>query len=85
MRDLDQPFGDALRKRRKQLGLSQEALSFRAGLHRNYISDLERGLKSPSLRVIVKLSEALDMDASVLVKMAEDFQALEQPVVRLRD
>lgn len=71
MRDLDQPFGDALRKRRKQLGLSQEALSFRAGLHRNYISDIERGLKSPSLRVIVKLAEALGMDASDLVKEAE--------------
>lgn len=72
MRDLDQPFGDAIRTRRNQLGYSQETLSFRAGLHRNYISDIERGLKSPSLRVIVKLAEALKMEASTLVRMAEN-------------
>lgn len=75
MRDLDQPFGDAIRIRRKELGLSQEALSFRAGLHRNYISDIERGLKSPSLRVIVKLAEALGMTVSALVQMAEEHGA----------
>jgi transcriptional regulator with XRE-family HTH domain len=71
MRNLEQPFGDAIKARRRQLGYSQEALSFRAGLHRNYISDIERGLKSPSLRVIVKLAEALGMEASTLVRMAE--------------
>ncbi len=72
MQDLDQPFGDAIRVRRKQLGLSQEALSFKAGLHRNYISDIERGLKSPSLRVIVKLAEALDLTVSALIQMTEE-------------
>ncbi len=72
MRDLDKPFGDAIRRRRKALGLSQEALSFKAGLHRNYISDIERGLKSPSLRVIVKLADALGLEVSTLMRMAEE-------------
>lgn len=72
MRDLDKPFGEAVRKRRKELGLSQESLSFKAGLHRNYISDIERGVKSPSLRVIVKLADALGVTVSALMKMTED-------------
>jgi len=72
MRDLDKPFGDTIRRRRKALGLSQEALSFKAGLHRNYISDIERGLKSPSLRVIVKLADALGLEVSTLLRMAEE-------------
>ena len=75
MQDLDQPFGDAIRLRRKELGLSQEALSFKAGLHRNYISDLERGLKSPSLRVIAKLADALAVSVSGLLQMAENESA----------
>ncbi|MDE2853880.1 MAG: helix-turn-helix transcriptional regulator [Chloroflexota bacterium] len=72
MRDLDKSFGDAIRQRRKELGLSQEALSFKAGLHRNYISDIERGLKSPSLRVIVKLADALGLAVSTMMRMAEE-------------
>ena len=72
MRDLDRAFGETIRRRRKELGLSQEALSFRARLHRNYISDIERGLKSPSLRVVVKLADALEMAVSTLIRLAEE-------------
>lgn len=75
MRDLDKAFGETVKRRRKELGLSQEALSFRAGLHRNYISDIERGLKSPSLRVIVRLAEALGSSVSAMMRMAEEIQA----------
>lgn len=52
---LDQDFGKALQRLRKLNNLSQEELSFRVGMHRTYISQLERGLKSPSLRTIGKL------------------------------
>ena len=76
---LDRAFGRAIRKRRVQLGLSQEALSFRAGLHRTYISQIERGIKSPSLRVVAALAEALGTQASTLVEMAEK-TALKPPV-----
>lgn len=46
-------FADSLRNARENAGISQEQLAERAGLHRTYISQLERGLKSPSLDVIV--------------------------------
>lgn len=71
MRYLGLFFGDAVRKRRRQLGLSQEKLAFRCGSHRNYIGEIERGEKSPSLHIIFALAEALEMEASALVKMAE--------------
>ena len=52
-------FAENLREERKKAGLSQEGLAERAGLHRTYISQLERGLKSPSLDVIVSLAKGL--------------------------
>lgn len=52
-------FAETLRKARNLAGLSQEKLAERASLHRTYISQLERGLKSPSLDVIVALAHGL--------------------------
>lgn len=68
---LGKSFGMVVRRRRMQLGLSQEKLAFRCGSHRNYIGEIERGEKSPSLHIIFALSEALEMEASDLIKMAE--------------
>ena len=53
-------LGRAVRKRRRELDFSQEDLAERAGLHRNYISDIERGDRNPSLESIQKLAKALD-------------------------
>lgn len=72
MSDIDKAFGSAVKTRRLQLGLSQEALAFQAGLHRTYISDLERGRKGPSLRVVLRIAFALDMTAPDLVQMTEN-------------
>lgn len=52
-------FAESLRTARKKAKISQEELAERAGLHRTYISQLERGLKSPSLDVIVALAKGL--------------------------
>jgi transcriptional regulator with XRE-family HTH domain len=52
-------FAETLRDARNLAGISQEKLAERAGLHRTYISQLERGLKSPSLDVIVALARGL--------------------------
>jgi transcriptional regulator with XRE-family HTH domain len=41
-------------------------LAERAGLHRNYISDIERGDRNPSVENIYKLSKALDINVSTL-------------------
>jgi transcriptional regulator with XRE-family HTH domain len=58
-----QLFGRRLRELRKARGLTQEALAEAADLSGNYISDLELGLKVPSLTIIVRLSQALDVAA----------------------
>lgn len=63
---IKQRFGLAIRQRRQELGISQEELSFRAGLHRTYISDIERGSRNPSLENIEKLAKALDISVSIL-------------------
>lgn len=54
-----QRFAESLREARTKAQISQEELAERAGLHRTYISQLERGLKSPSLDVVVALSKGL--------------------------
>lgn len=77
MRDLGQAFGGTVRKRRLQLGLSQEKLAFRCGSHRNYIGEIERGEKSPSLHTIFALAEALDMPTSMLILKTEKYSAKE--------
>ncbi|MFH1933720.1 MAG: helix-turn-helix transcriptional regulator [Pseudomonadota bacterium] len=61
---LSKNFGATLRETRIEQGLSQEDLGFKSGLHRTYISLLERGLKSPSLHTIFKLSQALGLPPS---------------------
>lgn len=67
-RSSQQLFGDIVRTLRQSKGLSQEALADRAGLHRTYISLLERGLRNPSLTVIQQLAAALKVRLVDLVK-----------------
>ena len=64
-------FGKALRRRRERLEVSQEALALTSEIHRTYISELERGLKNPSLSTIDRLAAALRTKASVLIADAE--------------
>ena len=52
-------LGRAIKSRRNEMGISQEELAGRAGLHRTYISDIERGSRNPSLEIIEKLTLAL--------------------------
>src|ERR1051326_7318198 len=57
--DIKNRFGTAVRRRRKRLGISQEELAGRAGLHRTYVADIERGARNLSLANIEKLAKAL--------------------------
>ncbi len=57
--DLEKQFGDRIKHLRISVGMSQEELSFRSGLHRNYISDVERGRRNISLKALDKLSKGL--------------------------
>ncbi|MDR1325693.1 MAG: helix-turn-helix domain-containing protein [Treponema sp.] len=61
-------FGVLLQEARKNKGISQEKLAELSDLHRTYISDLERGLRNPTLSTIVTLAHALEMTASELLK-----------------
>jgi len=54
-------FCEKLRNTRLELGYSQEELSFKTGLHRTYISSVERGKRNISLTNIKKLADALDL------------------------
>lgn len=67
-------FGQVLKDLRRQAGLSQEQLALECGLHRTYVSQLERGLKSPSLAVIELMADVLDTEPHVMVKAAEDLR-----------
>lgn len=54
-------FGEAVRARRQELGLSQEQLAERSGLHRTYVGSLERGERNVALLNLYELAAALDM------------------------
>lgn len=69
---LDRFLGLEIQRRRTEKGWSQEYLAEISGLHRTYISQLERGLKSPSVRVLSHITTALD------VKMSEFLEAVEE-------
>jgi transcriptional regulator with XRE-family HTH domain len=64
-------FGEILRQIRKDRGLSQEELAFQTEYHPSYISQLERGRKSPSLRTIMRLAGVLDTPASEILRRVE--------------
>ncbi|TMF48719.1 MAG: helix-turn-helix transcriptional regulator [Chloroflexi bacterium] len=65
-------LGKAVRKRRNELKISQEDFAELAGLHRTYISDLERGTCNISLENIEKLAKALDLSISELMQRVDD-------------
>ena len=65
--DIEKQFGTAVKKWRDKLDLSQEELAKRAGLHRTYICDIERGARNVSLKNVQKLSDALSVPLSTLL------------------
>jgi two-component system, response regulator len=65
--DVKSQFGTVVKSRRSRLGISQEVLAERAGLHRTYVSDVERGERNISLENIVKLARALEISVSQLL------------------
>lgn len=65
-------FANVLRRLRVEKNLSQEELGSRAGLHRTYISQLERGLKTPTLKSFFLIAAALEIDPAVFIKKITD-------------
>jgi transcriptional regulator with XRE-family HTH domain len=64
-------LGGELRRLRERAKLTQEQRSFRAGLSRPYISQLERDLKSPTLETLFRICDALDASAVEVVRRAD--------------
>jgi CheY-like chemotaxis protein/DNA-binding XRE family transcriptional regulator len=77
--DVKKQFGAAVRFRRDQLGISQEELAGRAGLHRTYISDVERGARNVSLESINRLATALELPLSILFARMEEMSSDRPP------
>lgn len=59
-------FGKVVQKLRKERGITQEELSFRAGLHRTYIGMIDRGEKNITLANIEKVANALNVSLKEL-------------------
>ncbi|MBA6099675.1 helix-turn-helix transcriptional regulator [Pseudomonas juntendi] len=60
-------FAANVRRRRMELGISQEELAERAGVHRTYIGMLERSEKNATLYSIERLAGALEVEPAVLL------------------
>lgn len=65
--DLQQTLAERVKMRRYALGFSQEQLALTAEIDRTYISQLERGLINPSLKVLWRLSIVLEIKISELL------------------
>jgi transcriptional regulator with XRE-family HTH domain len=64
-------LGSELRKAREAAGMSQETLAFEAGVHRTYISLLERDLKSPTLNVLFRVCRVPGVSTPEMVARVE--------------
>jgi transcriptional regulator with XRE-family HTH domain len=64
-------FGFAVKDRREALGLTQEAFAEQAGIHRTYLSDIERGVRNISLINIERLASALSLKLYELFGLVE--------------
>ena len=65
-------IGNALRIARDKAGLSQEELGLRAGVDRSYISEIERDIKSPTIKMFVNLCRELGVQPSELISSLDD-------------
>jgi transcriptional regulator with XRE-family HTH domain len=69
--DAEQAFGQVLRELRRKKGLTQEVLAFEAGLDRNYVSLLELGRNSASVKTVFKLAAALSVSVAEFMSAVE--------------
>lgn len=68
-------FGERLRELRVERNLTQTELAERCGSNRPFISNLERGVKVPSLTMVLRLAEALECRVYDLVKVFDGSSA----------
>lgn len=65
--DLCALVGRNLRRERRAAGLTQEELAYRTGLDRTYLSDIERGIRNPTVLWLQDIASALSIHPAVLL------------------
>jgi len=66
--DIRKRLGSNLKRLRKEKGWSQEEFADRAGIHRTYVSDIERAARNPTITIVEKLAKPLKVSASALLE-----------------
>ena len=66
--DLCRVFGANVKRLRKEAGHTQEAFADLAGLARSYMSDVERGARNPTLRIVERIAAALGVKSAQLLE-----------------
>jgi len=65
--DIRRQLGRNLKRLRSEKGWSQEELADQAGLHRTYVSGVERGVRNPTITIVATLAKALGVSAGELL------------------
>lgn len=65
--DIRSTVGQNVAKYRRLKAWSQEELAFQSGLHRTYISGVERGVRNPTVLVLAQIAKALEISPSQLL------------------
>tara|TARA_R110002096_G_scaffold257381_1_gene450745 strand:+ start:67342 stop:67554 length:213 start_codon:yes stop_codon:yes gene_type:complete len=65
--DIKKKFGQNVKRLRLMKNLSQEKFAFEADIHRTYVSDVERGIRNPTITVVEKLAKALNVTPGELL------------------
>ena len=66
--DIRRQVGLNVRRYREAMGWSQEDLAFECGLHRTYISGIERGVRNPTVTSLQTIAQTLDVEPFELLK-----------------
>lgn len=66
--DVRQRLARNLRRLRQEKGWSQEEFADQAGIHRTYVSDLERGARNPTIAIVERLAKPLKVTASRMLE-----------------
>ena len=71
MQNINSAIAQTISMLRRKANISQEELADRANIHRTYVSQIERGLKSPTLQVLMQIATALNTTASDILRDIE--------------
>jgi transcriptional regulator with XRE-family HTH domain len=67
-------LGAAVKARREELGLTQEAIALAGDLHQRWVSNVENGWRNPSYASLRRLAQALGLTTSELIALAEQIE-----------